>query len=127
MLSRSLLRPLRTPSPLLTSNRSLHLTPSLLSSTPPSSASSAANRPPVSRPGPPQLPPAQQREFEALQKAAQTVDLNIPEPEVHRDLRRSPKPDFEGEINPKTGEVGGPKKDPLMGNEWTYGGRATDF
>lgn len=91
--------------------------------------SSSRPPPPVSRPGPPPLPPAQQREFEALQKAAQTVDLKSAQKEedVHRDLRRTPKPDFEGEVNPVTGEVGGPKKDPLMGNEWTYGGRATDF
>ncbi|KAL7411180.1 hypothetical protein BDY24DRAFT_343189 [Mrakia frigida] len=80
------------------------------------------------RPGPPSLPAAEQREFEALQKKAQTVDLaDVVEPDLHRDLRRTPKPDFEGEVNPVTGEVGGPKKDPLLGNEWTFGGRATDF
>lgn len=48
--------------------------------------------------------------------------------EIHPDARRKPKPDFEGETNPQTGEVGGPKKDPLTWEkEWTYGGRATDF
>lgn len=50
------------------------------------------------------------------------------EGELHPDARRKPQPDFEGETNPITGEVGGPKKDPLSWeNEWTYGGRATDF
>lgn len=48
--------------------------------------------------------------------------------ELHPDARRKPTPDFEGETNPTTGEVGGPKKDPLSWQrEWTYGGRATDF
>lgn len=48
--------------------------------------------------------------------------------ELHPDARRKPTPDFEGETNPSTGEVGGPKKDPLSWQrEWTYGGRATDF
>lgn len=99
-----------------------------VSSSSPSSAASSQPTSPISRPGPPPLPPAQQREFEALQKAAQTVDLSAPDGEVHRDLRRSPKPDFKGEVNPKTGEVGGPKRDPLLyEKEWTYGGRATDF
>jgi len=48
--------------------------------------------------------------------------------DVHPDLRRKPKPEFEGEVNPKTGEIGGPKNDPLAyEKEWSYGGRATDF
>lgn len=40
------------------------------------------------------------------------------------------KPEFEGETNPKTGEVGGPKNEPLRwGHEgdWSYNGRVTDF
>lgn len=48
--------------------------------------------------------------------------------DMHPDARRKPKPEFEGEANPNTGEVGGPKNDPLKyEKEWTYGGRATDF
>lgn len=56
-------------------------------------------------------------------------DKNDPEAgELHPDARRKPTPDFEGETNPATGEIGGPKKDPLSWErEWTYGGRATDF
>lgn len=43
-------------------------------------------------------------------------------------LRKKPKPEFEGEVDPRTGEVGGPKNNPLgWQSEWTYGGRATDF
>lgn len=46
----------------------------------------------------------------------------------HKDLRRGAKPEFEGERNPVTGEVGGPKNDPLKWErEWSYNGRATDF
>ncbi|WLF77000.1 hypothetical protein PVL30_000708 [Lodderomyces elongisporus] len=37
-------------------------------------------------------------------------------------------PEFEGDVNPKTGERGGPKQDPLRnGEEWTYNGRTIDF
>ncbi|CDZ98275.1 Protein of unknown function DUF1674 [Phaffia rhodozyma] len=101
-----------------------------LAMSPPTFDSASSSQPPStprSRPGPPPLPRALQREFEALQKKAQTVDMNVPDSDIHQDLRRKPKPDFDGEVNPQTGEVGGPKKDPLLGNEWTYGGRATDF
>lgn len=73
------------------------------------------------------------------------------EGEQHPDLRKKPKPEFDGEINPKTGEVGGPKNEPLthgkslllasvtfavlgadlidpgLAGDWTYGGRCTDF
>lgn len=50
--------------------------------------------------------------------------------ELHPDIRRSVQPEFEGDRNPKTGEVGGPKNDPLRwGGEvdWSYNGRVTDF
>ena len=50
--------------------------------------------------------------------------------ELHPNVRRGAKPEFEGDINPKTGEVGGPKNEPLRwgaASEWTYNGRATDF
>ncbi|MCJ1368048.1 putative mitochondrial protein, conserved [Acarospora aff. strigata] len=50
--------------------------------------------------------------------------------EVHPDVRRGPKPEFEGDRNPKTGETGGPKNDPLRwggGVDWSYNGRVTDF
>jgi len=50
--------------------------------------------------------------------------------ELHPDIRRGVKPEFEGERNPKTGEVGGPKNEPLRwggGVDWSYNGRVTDF
>ncbi|KAL9003606.1 MAG: hypothetical protein Q9188_003540 [Gyalolechia gomerana] len=50
--------------------------------------------------------------------------------ELHPDVRRGAKPEFEGDRNPKTGEVGGPKNEPLRwggGVDWSYNGRVTDF
>lgn len=50
--------------------------------------------------------------------------------ELHPDVRRGVRPEFEGERNPKTGEVGGPKNEPLRwggGADWSYNGRVTDF
>ena len=50
--------------------------------------------------------------------------------ELHPDVRKSVLPEFEGERNPKTGEIGGPKNEPLKwGGEadWSYNGRVTDF
>ena len=50
--------------------------------------------------------------------------------ELHPDVRRGTKPEFEGERNPRTGEVGGPKNEPLRwggGVDWSYNGRVTDF
>jgi len=47
---------------------------------------------------------------------------------LHPDARRLPAAEFEGDTNPSTGEVGGPKTNPLKWEaEWTYNGRATDF
>ncbi|KAF2256882.1 hypothetical protein BU26DRAFT_31237 [Trematosphaeria pertusa] len=55
----------------------------------------------------------------------------IPEgEEVHPNLRKGAPPEFEGEVNPRTGEVGGPKNEPLRwgaGSDWSYNGRVTDF
>lgn len=47
---------------------------------------------------------------------------------MHPDALKGPGADFDGDTNPDTGEIGGPKKDPLRWkSEWTYGGRAIDF
>lgn len=43
---------------------------------------------------------------------------------------RGAPPEFDGEKNPKTGEVGGPKTEPLRwgsAGDWSYNGRVTDF
>lgn len=83
------------------------------------------------RPAPPPLPQAEQKEFEKLVKqkmtplaSASSAEGNT---EFHPDIRRGPPPEFEGDRNPKTGEVGGPKTEPVKWDEWSYGGRATDF
>ncbi|KAJ9649350.1 hypothetical protein H2199_000125 [Coniosporium tulheliwenetii] len=39
--------------------------------------------------------------------------------ELHPNIRRGAPPEFEGDVNPKTGEVGGPKNEPLR---WGYQG-----
>ena len=36
-------------------------------------------------------------------------------------------PEFEGNVNPKTGEVNGPKQDPTRHGDWSFNGRVTDF
>ncbi|KAI8958280.1 DUF1674-domain-containing protein [Daldinia sp. FL1419] len=45
-------------------------------------------------------------------------------------LRKGAPPEFEGDINPKTGEVGGPKNEPLRwgpAGDYSFNGRVTDF
>lgn len=99
-------------------------------------------------PSPPRLPAEQQAEFERLQKlshgafsqpASPTSAPNseggttpaidtTPGEMLHPNIRRGAPPEFEGDVNPKTGEVGGPKNDPLRWNgDWSYNGRVTDF
>lgn len=60
-----------------------------------------------------------------------TVDAKVDDgEELHPNVRRGARPEFEGDVNPKTGEVGGPKNEPLRwGGEgdWSYNGRVTDF
>ncbi|KAF8423357.1 hypothetical protein EV426DRAFT_710757 [Tirmania nivea] len=97
-------------------------------------------------PSPPRLPAEQQAEFERLQKLshgafsqpASTTSAPNSEttPEIdttpgemlHPNIRRGAPPEFEGDVNPKTGEIGGPKNDPLRWKgDWSYNGRVTDF
>lgn len=108
-----------------------------------------------SRPGPPKLPADQQAEFERLQRAAEVSSAFQPpaaessstattpatstprhtttpadESHVNQGLFRGAPPEFEGDVNPKTGEVGGPKNEPLRWGgkgDWSYNGRCTDF
>ncbi|PVI07273.1 DUF1674-domain-containing protein, partial [Periconia macrospinosa] len=50
--------------------------------------------------------------------------------QLHPNMRRGAPPEFEGDINPKTGEVGGPKNEPLRWGsqgDYSYNGRVTDF
>ena len=104
------------------------------------------------QPAPPRLPPDQQAEFERLQRAAEAVLPPLPQsqplaqPRPNDDsgddreaaaagslssgIRMGAPPEFEGDKNPRTGEVGGPKNEPLRwgsGGDWSYNGRVTDF
>ncbi|QRV94051.1 hypothetical protein RhiJN_22069 [Ceratobasidium sp. AG-Ba] len=95
----------------------------------------AASKNPYARPGPPPLPAAEQREFEELVRKAQTPAAVKPDStvksgeELHPDARRPVPPQFTGDVNPLTGERGGPKREPVPEgrNDWSYGGRVTDF
>lgn len=105
------------------------------------------------RPSPPKLPASQQAEFERLQRAAAVSSAFQPESSpstlatdqarhattpaaktddevVQGGLFKGAPPEFEGDVNPKTGEVGGPKNEPLRWGDkgdWSYNGRVTDF
>lgn len=102
--------------------------------------SSAPN--PLNRPGPPPLPREQQREFEELIRAA-NAPLSKPSTgdspskqeaalALHPDAPAPLAPEFEGEINPQTGERGGPKREPARtwiegDGDWSFKGRVSDF
>lgn len=105
-----------------------------------------ANKPPFNSKGPSPLPldPEDQKEFEQLQQAANT-QIAIEQynedhgfaaketpPTVSSDIGTfggiyKTIPEFEGNVNPKTGEVNGPKQDPLKHGDWSFNGRTTDF
>lgn len=80
------------------------------------------------RPGPIPLGDKQaQLEFEeALRRREAEVEA-APEDATHPDARKKLDPEFEGERNPETGEIGGPKNEPLRHGDWSFGGRVTDF
>ncbi|EED15479.1 conserved hypothetical protein [Talaromyces stipitatus ATCC 10500] len=112
----------------------------------------------ASGPAPPRLPKEEQEIFERLQREstgafstpvrtppkvnqspdsvatttpqAQDDSSTQTDEELFPHLRQTVKPEFEGDINPKTGEVGGPKNEPLRwGHEgdWSYNGRREIF
>lgn len=97
---------------------------------------------------PPKLPKEQQEEFERLQKVANSQiaiqeynekagdqengsseastlsknDIGGFHPQYYKII-----PEFEGNVNPKTGERGGPKQDPTKHGDWAFNGRVSDF
>jgi hypothetical protein len=74
--------------------------------------------------------PADHIDIELEVASAARVQATGEGSELHPDIRTGAKPEFEGDRNPKTGEVGGPKNEPLRwgGNgDWSYNGRVTDF
>jgi Protein of unknown function (DUF1674) len=69
-------------------------------------------------------PPATEQEIKRVIEARGKGE------ELHPNIRRGATPEFDGDVNPKTGEVGGPKNEPLRwgsAGEWSYNGRTTDF
>jgi len=95
--------------------------------------------PPLNRPAPHPLPPEQQREFEALQRhAAEAITMtNVlagpgPTEGRHPDAPVPLDAEFDGDVNPATGERGGPKREPVQrwikdGGDWSFKGRVSDF
>jgi hypothetical protein len=91
----------------------------------------------LNRPSPPRLPVEQQREFEELLRQAQAPlasDRTSSEAELslHPDAPRPVDPEFHGDQNPATGEMGGPKREPVKkwaedGGDWSFKGRVSDF
>ncbi|EPX71223.1 DUF1674 family protein [Schizosaccharomyces octosporus yFS286] len=71
------------------------------------------------RPSPPPLNKEEQEEWNRLQKEAGQKPVDV--------AQRTRFHDFEGNVNPETGEVGGPKKEPTIHGDYSYGGRVTDF
>ncbi|RIA98633.1 hypothetical protein C1645_749407 [Glomus cerebriforme] len=85
-----------------------------------------------SRPAPvPLEDPQEQKEFEELVRknlgSFTSVNAQTEEELTHPDLRKRQPPQFEGDKNPETGEIGGPKQEPLTHGDWSYGSRVTDF
>jgi hypothetical protein len=97
-------------------------------------------------PAPPRLPREEQEIFEELQRqstgafgTSRASEVNQSPAssgassggeELHPDIRLGARPEFEGEKNPKTGEISGPKNEPLRwgtDGDWSYNGRVTDF
>ncbi|KAL3234828.1 hypothetical protein RNJ44_02616 [Nakaseomyces bracarensis] len=101
------------------------------------------------QPSPPKLPREEQEEFEKLQRIAHSQEAIE---EYNRKIKSDPTkeslnnelltkndigsfspefsktiPEFEGDVNPKTGEIGGPKQDPLKHGDYSFNGRVTDF
>lgn len=101
-------------------------TPKTQPRTTPLAAAQSPSRPQIN-----QSPASKDTSTEAQLDAR--VDASGKGEELHPDVRRGAKPEFEGERNPKTGEVGGPKNEPLRWGsdanrgDWSYNGRVTDF
>lgn len=105
-------------------------------------SSTTPSNPFIARPGPHPLPLEDQKEFEELVRKAQAPLSTSPKTHVtssngdelleaaverHPDARKPIPAEFEGDVNPVTGERGGPKREPVKHNDWSYGGKVTDF
>lgn len=98
----------------------------------------SSGRNPLDRPRPPPLPREQQQEFEELVRRAQaplqgaSAEGAEAELALHPDARRPVPATFQGDVNPETGEQGGPKTEPVGrwgedSGDWSFKGRVSDF
>lgn len=91
----------------------------------------SSSRDPLNRPSPPPLPREQQREFEELVRRAHTPLSQQAALAMHPDARPPLDPEFEGDVNPVTGEKGGPKREPVKKwtdeGDWSFKGKVSDF
>ncbi|KAF8630678.1 hypothetical protein AX15_002822 [Amanita polypyramis BW_CC] len=81
----------------------------------------------LNRPSPPPLSPELQREFDELVRHAQSSSPELPR---HPDAGEPIQPEFDGDMNPRTGEKGGPKREPVhswIEGDWSFKGRVSDF
>ena len=117
-LQRSSTGAFSTPKPTVVINQSP------ASSDPPAKSRPQINQSPHSDAG---LEPSTEQKLENINAKVQATGDGE---ELHPNIRRGTQPEFQGERNPKTGEVGGPKNEPLRwggGVDWSYNGRVTDF
>ena len=119
----------------------LRRTPTLVRPQVISSTRRYSSRSPLDRPAPPPLTREDQREFEEMLRAAQAplalptrgeAAVNIEaDLALHPDARRPLQTEFEGDVNPMTGEQGGPKQEPVRSwgdeGDWSFKGRVADF
>jgi hypothetical protein len=93
----------------------------------------AASRRIHSRPAPPPLADKTDRAiFRESVSASERSDalaqaLNTNDGTSHPDARTSLPSEFEGDVNPLTGEQGGPKREPTKHGDWEHAGRVSDF
>jgi Protein of unknown function (DUF1674) len=74
----------------------------------------------------PALPAEDQRAFEQLLRSANSEAATGTS---QGDAPLPPVAEFEGNVNPVTGETGGPKEEPVRRSDgdWSYKGRVSDF
>ena len=146
IMMRNLLASLRSGAAVITYSR----TPTMSRGFAIASRLSSSSNPFANAPAPPRLPKEEQEIFEQLQRQStgafstprtppqinqspqseSSPKVNAEGEELHPNVRMGAKPEFEGDTNPKTGEVGGPKNEPLRwgaAGDWSYNGRVTDF
>ncbi|ROT40426.1 DUF1674-domain-containing protein [Sodiomyces alkalinus F11] len=99
-----------------------------------SSSSSSSSSSPSSPAAPSSTPrhttsATSQTQPQSQPQQQQTQEAEDSDPNPGGVFRGAP-PEFEGDVNPRTGEVGGPKNEPLRWgdkSDWSYNGRVTDF